>query len=439
MFKSYKKNKIILLMISFILISSNSYSKSYAAPKLGKQEFYVSANDYDMKDKKDKASYLSNNMLLTVKKGDTITKIFKNTGFSQKEALAVDKAIKKTFPKEILKLGQKIRLFFNIEDNFKLRLKSLVIDSLGLENIEVVKVAEDEFIATKVKKDLNSSLKKVSFDINKSLFESSGKSGVNPSTIFNLVKLLSYRIDFQRDIREGNHVELLYRSYYDKNGNELNLGKLIYASLQGKKGLMKIYRYSDLGGKIMYYNEKGETIYTSLLKTPIDGARVTSNYGFRKHPVLGYSKLHKGIDFGAPKGTPIYASGDGVIVKAAPFGSYGNYVRINHNNNYNTAYAHMNGFAKNIKKGKKVKQGDVIGYVGNTGRVTGPHLHYEVLYKGKHINPVQVSKNISGKKLSSDEMKIFKQYRKAIDHYIVSEDPKIAFGSNNIKFSTLIN
>jgi len=177
---------------------------------------------------------------------------------------------------------------------------------------------------------------------------------------------------------------------------------------------MPLYRFEGANGDVEYFDQTGQSVKKPLMKTPIDGARITSKFGFRRHPVLGYNKMHKGIDFGAPRGTPIYAAGDGVVQKAGKFSSYGNYVRIKHRAGLETAYAHLNGFKAGVKAGSRVKQGQVIGYVGTTGRSTGPHLHYEIMMNGKQVNPASV-KLAGGRSLSGKELKAFKSNVSKLD------------------------
>ena len=221
-----------------------------------------------------------------------------------------------------------------------------------------------------------------------------------------MVRLFSYSIDFQRDIRRENLFTVYYEFLLNYKGEEIMPGNIIYANANLDNNNLEIFRYESLKGDHKYFNSEGESIRKTLMKTPIDGARLSSRFGKRRHPVLGFTKMHKGVDFAAKKGTPIYAAGDGVIERANVYGGYGKYIRIRHNSQYKTAYAHLYKFAKNIKKGKSVKQGQIIGYVGSTGRSTGPHLHYEILFNNKQINP-QKLKLPEGRKLKGEELEEF--------------------------------
>jgi len=243
--------------------------------------------------------------------------------------------------------------------------------------------------------------------IDDSLYMAMDRAGVAPEIIAELIMIYSFDVDFQREIRQGDAFELFYEQYLDETGAVAKHGDILFGNLTLRGKPLNLYRYvtSD-DDKIDYYNEHGHSVRKALLRTPIDGARLTSRFGKRRHPVLGYTKMHKGIDFGARRGTPIRAAGDGVVERASRYGSFGNYALIRHSSEFKTAYAHMKGFARGMKKGAKVKQGQIIGYVGTTGRSTGPHLHYEVLKNGKHVNPLSL-KLPSGRRLEGEELKTF--------------------------------
>jgi murein DD-endopeptidase MepM/ murein hydrolase activator NlpD len=220
-----------------------------------------------------------------------------------------------------------------------------------------------------------------------------------------VIKAFSYDVDFEREIQPGDRFEVVYERYEDEHGRLARSGNLLYAALVQNGVAKEIFRFEDSEGHIDIYNARGESVRKELLRTPLDIVRITSKFGMRKHPVLGYSKMHKGVDFAASTGTPIFAAGDGVIVKRGKQRGYGNYIQIKHNSKYATAYAHMSRFAKGLKQGSKVHQGDVIGYVGSTGMATGPHLHYEVLVDGTQINPTTVK--LAGRKLQGKDLRRF--------------------------------
>ncbi|MEX1109612.1 MAG: M23 family metallopeptidase, partial [Dongiaceae bacterium] len=200
--------------------------------------------------------------------------------------------------------------------------------------------------------------------------------------------------------------EIVFDQYLDENGDVVKTGEVSYVSLTLSGETLELYQFTPSSGVWDFFNPNGESVRKALMRTPIDGARLTSGFGMRKHPTLGYNKMHRGVDFGAPSGTPIYAAGDGTIESIGDNGGYGNYIRIRHNSEYSTAYAHMNGFAKGLNQGDRVRQGDIIGYVGTTGRSTGPHLHYEVLVAGEQVNPLDI-KWPAGEKLAGADLEDF--------------------------------
>ena len=250
--------------------------------------------------------------------------------------------------------------------------------------------------------------------INSSLFSDGVNAGVPASTMANFMRLFSFDVDFERDIHPNDRFELVFDRYTDRDGSVVHNGDLLYAGLTVGGEVRGFYRYDGGDGDDAYYDAKGRGIRKALLRTPIDNARMSSGFGMRRHPISGYSKMHEGIDFAAPRGTPIRAAGDGVLSFVGRKGGYGNYISIRHNNEYTTAYAHMHGHAKGLRKGQRVRQGQVIGYVGSTGRSTGPHLHYEVLAKGKQVNPSKLQLP-AGKSLTGEELQRFLQQVEAID------------------------
>ncbi|NCV24190.1 MAG: M23 family metallopeptidase, partial [Proteobacteria bacterium] len=237
---------------------------------------------------------------------------------------------------------------------------------------------------------------------------------VDPEIIIEFARIFGFEIDFQRDIRENDEFQILYERFEDDDGEVQKNGEIIFAYLNNNGREISLYRYKDEKNNIGYYSQDGKSIEKALMKTPINGARLSSSFGLRKHPILGYNKLHQGTDFAAPKGTPIMASGSGTIEMASWNGAYGKYVRIRHNSTYKTAYAHLSRFGKNIRRGAKVQQGQIIGYVGSTGRSTGPHLHYEVLVQNKRVNSQRL-KLPSGKNLAGKEKQIFENTKEQIE------------------------
>ena len=261
--------------------------------------------------------------------------------------------------------------------------------------------------------------------IRSSLYQSAVNSGIPENTLFEMVRLLGFSVDFQREIRTGDSFEVIFTNKIDLLKNTVIDTKpitFLSITLSGKK--LNFFQYKDEFGFSKYYDEKGKSSKRTLMKTPINGARLSSRYGTRKHPVLGYTKMHRGLDFAAPKGTPIFAAGDGVVEKAGWNGSYGRYVRIRHVGAYKTAYAHLSRIHKRIKIGQRVSQGNIIGYLGSSGRSTGPHLHYEVILNNQQINPMNI-KLPSGKNIAQKDLKNYKNEIKKIIQYKVMFKNKI--------------
>ncbi len=229
-----------------------------------------------------------------------------------------------------------------------------------------------------------------------------------------LIRAFSFDVDFQREIQRGDGFDVLFERYLGETGEVVREGNVVYAVLTLSGQPLKVYRHTNGRGFTDYYDEKGQSVRKALLRTPVDGARLTSGYGKRKHPILGYTMMHRGVDFAARKGTTVHAAGNGVIDRMRRNGDYGRYIRVRHKRQYSTAYAHLGRYAKGLRRGRRVKQGQVIGYVGSTGRSTGPHLHYEVLRNGRRINPLKV-KLPAGPRLKGADLAAFQAARAATE------------------------
>lgn len=341
-----------------------------------------------------------------VARGDTLIDLLVSRKVPHKQAIAAIDAMRKVHSPRKIKIGQSLELDLYY-DNDEVELRGLAMQPNLLETVTVRRQG-DKFVAGKEALATATQLARAGGTITSSFYQAGEDAGLDANVILELIKAYSYDVDFQRDIKPGQRLDVLFEQRVTEEGIPLKQEAMKYAafSLNGKK--IEIYRYTDPSGHTDYYYPNGESIRKALIKTPINGARISSGYGVRRHPVLGYSKMHKGIDFAAPTGTPVYAAGDGVVQKAQRWGSYGNYVKISHNGTYATAYAHLHRFAKGIRPGKRVKQGDVIAYVGTTGRSTGPHLHYEILKAGHQVNPRGV-KFKTGRTLAGKELAAFKK------------------------------
>jgi len=245
--------------------------------------------------------------------------------------------------------------------------------------------------------------------IKNNLYSSAVDVKINPDTIIEFARIFGFEIDFQRDIRKNDYFRIIYEKYFDENGKFIKSGSILYAQMIVNGREISLYKFGD-DKEYGYFDLNGKSVEKALMKTPINGARLSSSFGMRKHPILGFTKLHTGTDFAAKMGTPIMASGTGTITRAKWCGGGGNCIKIKHNSTYETVYAHMKSFAKGIKVGKKVRQGQIIGFVGSTGMSTGPHLHYEVIVNGKKVNS-QKLKLPSGKVLKDNERRLFEIHR----------------------------
>lgn len=365
--------------------------------------------------------------------GDTLAGALEDAGVSSAEAFLAVKAVSEHVnPKEI-RAGQKIGVRFDPASvqSGQLQLASLNMALNDTTELSIEK-QDETFVSNLVEKELIKKPVARSAKIQSSLYGSASRAGIPPRVIAELIRIYSYDIDFQRDIRQGDSIEVLYNSEQTEDGHVAKAGDLLYASLNLSGRNIPIYRYKSRNGDVDYFQPDGRSIRKTLMKTPIDGARLSSGFGMRRHPILGYNKMHKGMDFAAPTGTPIYAAGNGTVEMAGRQSGYGNYIRIRHNSSLKTAYAHLSRFAKGISKGKRVSQGDIIGYVGTTGRSTGPHLHYEVLVSNQQVNPNRVDLPI-GVQLEKAEMKRFKAQTAGLhEQYVsLSGGVDVAFAQQN--------
>lgn len=364
---------------------------------------------------------------LKVRSGDTLEKILERAGAERQQAYYATRSLSEVHNARSLNVGQAVAVTLEypvepsqIDPSLDVHAERPVLKRLSIATdvdaqVSVELQNDGNYHPEKMVTDLASGLELKGGTISSSLYVAAVDAGIPDSVIINLIGLYSYDIDFQREIRTGDEFELLFQRFYDEDGRAVKSGNIDFASMTVQGRQKGYYRFKTTDDGITdYYDAKGQSAKKFLMRTPINGARISSGFGRRKHPVLGYTKQHAGTDFAAPTGTPIFAAGNGVIERSSRYGSYGNYVRIKHANGYKTAYAHMSRYGKGIKQGKRVKQGQIIGYVGATGRVTGAHLHYEVMKDGSKVNPLRI-KVPTGRKLGGNMLAAFRTQRDRID------------------------
>ena len=414
--KNWDKTKNLVLSgiaITFLLLLTVVYKSDEKIMK--KSELIESSNETtDLKIFKkfllDQIKSPFINLNYEIKKGDTIQKILTKYKVQKSDIQTIINEYKKYGKPNQLLIGNKIDII--IEKKASAVKNSIIKFSVPITKsttVSIIKNEENKIVSKKIitklykKKILSENV------IKNNLYSSAVDVKINPDTIIEFARIFGFEIDFQRDIRKDDYFSILYEKYFDENRKFIKSGSILYAHMTVNGREISLYKFGndkDYG----YFDVNGKSVEKALMKTPINGARLSSSFGMRKHPILGYTKKHTGTDFAAPLGTPIMASGSGTITRAKWCGGGGNCIKIKHNSTYETVYAHMKSFAKGMKPGKKVKQGQIIGYVGSTGMSTGPHLHYEVIVNGKKVNS-QKLKLPSGKILKDHERKQFEIHR----------------------------
>ena len=343
--------------------------------------------------------------------GETFNNILEQYSVNQKEITQIKKQLSKKINLNKLNTNHKIEFTMDQTTNlvnefiFKISNKEKIYLSRDTETNDF----NQRILVTKLKKNILYKENKIL----QSLYKSALDKKISANIIIEFARVYGFQVDFQRDIRKNDSFQIMYEVFVDDNGKEIESGQILFANLNLSGEDNSLY-YFDVKGSEGHYDKNGKSVRKALMKTPINGARLSSPFGMRKHPIDGFNKMHRGTDFAAPMGTPIMASGDGLIKKAGWCGGGGNCVVIKHNSTYKTVYAHMSKFASGIRSGVRVKQGQTIGYVGSTGKSTGPHLHYEVIVNGKKINS-QTLKLPSGKVLKGEERKVFETKKIKLD------------------------
>ena len=361
---------------------------------------------------------------VTLKPGDNLGPLLQRNGLSGQQAYRVTQAFSEVYKPRNLRAGQNFNLHFAGETLDHLTFKPNVETTVFIDR------AGENYTARKIDAEFKYETIAVKATVENSLYVDATRLGAPDKVVVQFANIYEYSVDFQRDIQPGDAFEMFFEVARDQKGEIVKAGDLLYTSFSPRGKTSEYWLFEDQKGRENFYDAAGKTAKRKLRATPVHGARLSSSYGRRKHPILGYRKMHTGVDFAAPRGTPILAAGSGTVERANRYGSFGNYIRIRHTDGYKTAYAHLKGFARGVKSGAYVKQDQVIGYVGTTGRSTGPHLHYEVIHNGKKINPRRLSQ-LSGKPLSKGQKPAFNAQRQKIEKMrsvseIISPAPQIA-------------
>ena len=409
------KNKEILalfLLITFTVSSSTyyNYNKSLVSENYNNlfSNLYFKKTINNIVDNLESKYQKINHKILS---GETFDKILEEYLIETKEISEIKKELSKKVNLNKLNTNQKIQFSLDKSNN---TIKDFTFQISNTEKIYLTKdYSTNSFNQETIVLKLNKEIVYRENIILQSLYKSASEQNIPANTIIEFARIYGFQVDFQRDIRKEDRFQIMYEVFLDEDEKIVEIGNILFANLILSGEDNSLY-YFDKEGSEGHYDRNGKSIEKALMKTPINGARLSSSYGMRKHPIDGFNKMHRGTDFAAPMGTPIMASGSGVIKKAGWCGGGGNCVQIRHNSTYETIYAHMSKFAKGIKSGARVKQGQTIGYVGSTGKSTGPHLHYEVIVNGKKVNS-QTLKLPSGKILKGEERKIFETKKIQLD------------------------
>ena len=417
--KSYKKVKInteLFFLILLILISLASiYFYNNQKQFIKKNYISVVNNVYFQKTFDHIFNNLSPKYISIdhkISKGETFNRILENYLIPNSEIIKIKKEINNDSILNSLKTNQVIN--FTIDQSKNKKITYFLFPVTRTEKIQLTRNLETDLFEKKT--IITNLIKRIIFKEGKilqSLYKTAVDLDVQPNIVIEFARIYGFQVDFQRDIRKSDNFQIMYEVFENDDGKIFETGNIVFANLK-LSGIDNALYYFDKKKSEGHYDKNGKSVKKALMKTPINGARLSSAYGMRKHPIDGYNKMHKGTDFAAPSGTPIMASGDGVITRAKWCGGGGNCIKIKHNSTFQTVYAHMKNFARGIKVGLRVKQGQIIGYVGSTGKSTGPHLHYEVIENGKKINS-QKLKLPSGKILSGKERELFEVKKIKLD------------------------
>ncbi|MGB8275071.1 MAG: peptidoglycan DD-metalloendopeptidase family protein [Alphaproteobacteria bacterium] len=391
--------------------------------------------------------------VVSVRKGDTLMDILARSGVPSVDAEDAIASLRAVYNPRELKAGQDVTLLFapdpaqtaaaaTAADDAKRPAKksaapkpagnlvALRIQPDARREVGAERGREGGFSPVEVHKRVSAKTVHAAGTISTSLFDAAQSAGIPSKVLAEMIHAFSYDVDFQRDIQPGDTFDVLFESQVNEDGEIIETGRVLYAEMVLSGNHLPLYLYTTKDGDTDFFNARGESVHKALMRTPVDGARLSSGFGQRKHPILGYSRMHRGVDFAAPKGTPIMAAGSGVVVMARRYKGYGNYVEIRHDSEFRTAYAHLSRFGNGLHPGSRVKQGDVIGFVGATGLATGPHLHFEVIRRDQKVNPLSVNLP-TGKKLTGKPLNEFMLAKAKVDSTVAQLAAATKVASNS--------
>jgi len=368
---------------------------------------------------------------VTLKTGDTLLAVLNDTGISYAEAFAATEAMKPVLDPRRLKVGQQFDLWLRYEDteNSPVHLRRLSFVPETDRRIVVASAGNEEFEAESLTVNHSRRIAFIAGEITTNLYEAGLQKDVPMAILLQAYRTLGHALDFQRDLHAGDSFELGYELFDDGASGGVHPGNLLFASFELSDQTFRIFRYEMRDGYTGFFDQSGRSVETSLMKTPVDGGELSSLFGKRDHPILGFTRMHKGLDFAAPRGAPVLAAGDGVVERRHRNGSFGNYIRLRHDQTYATAYGHLSRYAPALRPGDRVGQSEVIGYVGATGLATGPNLHYEVLMDGKQVNPMTL-KLLPLRVLKGDELARFRCATARIIGILNSDPVRLAEGND---------
>ena len=359
---------------------------------------------------------------LKVRNGDSIQRILYDQKISPADVNNVINALRREYNIGALRNDQKVYLIIKREKNGNF-VSRLTVNIDNITSVHVFLNKDNVYETRRVTKILTKKNHLVETTIDRGIYRTAKQSGIENSIVAQFARLYGFEVDFQRDLKKNDKIKIFYERYLDDDGVSQRTGNIIYSEITNVERNIILYRYEYPNGSIAYFTPEGKSIEKSLMRTPINGAKLSSRYGFRIHPILGYNQMHQGTDFAAPIGTPVMASGAGTVEYSGWKGGYGKFISIRHSAVYQTNYAHLQDYAKGIRRGTKVQQGQVIGYLGSTGSSTGPHLHYEVIVNGKKENS-QTLKLPSAAPLEGNNKNLFEIQKRNIDNLILESSNK---------------